>query len=149
MSIDLMAERLESLKAGILGSLSLYLASIITTSVNNLLLAKYFVALNIITINKLDWRWWVSSGLAAFSGLLFGVTYRYIIRSDKNLQLKVGGVFAFSLVRSLTQVDVGLCCFSSVLPFVVLGLENVLWFGLAAIALDSAIKLGWIKPFPS
>jgi predicted metal-binding membrane protein len=89
--------------------------------------------------------------------LLFGVTYRYIMSSDENPQLKAGGVLAFGLVRGLTQIDVGLCCYSTILPFVVLGAESVVWFAMSAIlfqshfvnALDTAIKLGWVKPFKS
>lgn len=144
-----MVERLESLKAGIFGGLSVCLTFLITTFLNNLLLAKYFTALSILQINIQDWRWWISGAISCFCGLLFGVTYRYIIRSDDNPQLKAGGVLAFGLVRALTQVDMGLCCYSTILPFVVLGAESVVWFAIAAIALDTAIKLGWIKPFKS
>lgn len=144
-----MVERLESLKAGIFGGLSVCLTFLITTFLNNLLLAKYFTALSILQINIQDWRWWISGAISCFCGLLFGVTYRYIIRSDDNPQLKAGGVLAFGLVRGLTQVDMGLCCYSTILPFVVLGAESVLWFAMSAIALDTAIKLGWIKPFKS
>ncbi|NEQ19495.1 MAG: hypothetical protein F6K28_07390, partial [Microcoleus sp. SIO2G3] len=93
--------------------------------------------------------WLVSAGIVSFCGLLFGVTYRYIIRADKNPQLKAGGVLAFGLVRGLTQVEVGFSDSKSVLPFVVLGVESILWFGLAAFFLDTAMQLGWIKPFQS
>lgn len=142
-----MAERLESLKAGIFGGLSVLLTFLITSFLNNLLLAKYFTTLSILQINIQDWRWWISGAISCFCGLLFGVTYRYIIRSDDNPQLKAGGVLAFGLVRGLTLMDVGLCCYSTVLPFVVLGAESVLWFAMSAIALDTAIKLGWVKTF--
>lgn len=144
-----MAERLESLKAGIFGGLSLCLTFLITSFLNNLLLAKYFTALSIFHQNIQDWRWWISGAISCFCGLLFGVTYRYIIRSDNNPQLKAGGVLAFGLVRGLTQIDVGLCCYSTILPFVVLGAQSIVWFAMSAIALDTAIKLGWIKPFQS
>jgi hypothetical protein len=97
-------------------------------------------------MNIHDWRWWISGAISCFCGLLFGVTYRYIIRSDNNPQLKAGGVLAFGLVRGLTQVDVGLYCYS-ILPFVVLGAESIVWFAMSAIALDTAIKLGWVKTF--
>ncbi|MBW4448877.1 MAG: hypothetical protein KME38_18945 [Spirirestis rafaelensis WJT71-NPBG6] len=149
-----MAERLESLKAGIFGGLSVCLTFVITTFLNNLLLDKYFPALSILQINIQDWRWWISGAISCFCGLLFGVTYRYIIRSDNNPQLKAGGVLAFGLVRGLTQVDVGLYCYS-ILPFVVLGAQSIVWFAISAIlfqshfvnALDTTIKLGWVKTF--
>jgi hypothetical protein len=144
---QLMAERVESLKAGILAGLSLMIAFFLTTLVNNLVLAKYFERLGSLAIDSLDLQWLVRTGIVCFSGLLFGVTYRYIIRSDKNPQLKAGGVLAFGLVRGFTQVDVGLSYSRDILPFVVLGVESILWFVLAAFFLDSAMQLGWIKPF--
>jgi len=146
--IQLIAERLESLKAGILGGCSLCFAYIVTSLVNTLVLAKYFKILASLQID-INWHWWVSGAVACFSGLLFGVTYRYIIRSDKNPQLKAGGVLAFGLVRGLTQIELGWNSASTVLPCLVLALESVLWFVVSAIALDTAIQLGWLKPFPS
>lgn len=73
----------------------------------------------------------------------------YIIRSDKNPQLKAGGVLAFGLVRGLTQIEIGWNYDSTILPFLVLAFESVLWFGIAAIALNIAIQLRWVKPFSS
>jgi hypothetical protein len=86
----------------------------------------------------------VSGAIATFSGLLFGVTYRYIIRSDKNPQLKAGGVLAFGLVRGLTQMELGLNSNITIWSFLVLAAESLLWFVFAAIALDF-----WVKPFSS
>lgn len=146
--VQLMAERLESLKAGIIGGLSVCFAFAIASLLNTLVLAKYFPALASLQSN-VNWYWWVSGAIATFAGLLFGVTYRYIIRSDKNPQLKAGGVLAFGLVRGLTQIELGWNSHSTIWPFVVLAFESVLWFGIAAIALDVAIQLRWVKPFSS
>ncbi|MGJ5628303.1 hypothetical protein [Nostoc sp. CALU 1950] len=143
-----MAERLESLKAGIIGGLSVCFAFAIASLLNTLVLAKYFPTLASLQSN-VNWHWWVSGAIATFAGLLFGVTYRYIIRSDKNPQLKAGGVLAFGLVRGLTQIELGWNSHSTIWPFVVLAFESVLWFGIAAIALDVAIQLRWVKPFSS
>ncbi|MDB9375606.1 hypothetical protein [Nodularia sphaerocarpa] len=142
--MQLMAERLESLKAGIIGGVCLCVAFLITSVVNTLVLARYFPLFASLQID-INWRWWLSGGIAAFSGLLFGVTYRYIIRKDQNPQLKSGGVLAFGLVRGLTQID----CAKTILPGLVLAGESVLWFAIGAIALDSTIQIGWIKPFGS
>lgn len=147
--IQLMAERLESLKAGIIGGLSLGLAFLITSLVNNLVLAKYFPILASQQITFRNLHELLSCAFAGFSGLLFGVTYRYIIRLDKNPQLKAGAVFAFGLVRGLTQIEVGWNVAGTVFPWMVLALESVFWFVLAALALDIAFQLGWIKPFKS
>ncbi|MBD2447312.1 hypothetical protein H6G76_09050 [Nostoc sp. FACHB-152] len=140
---QLMAERLESLKAAIIGGLSLGVACLLTNLCNSLVLVKYFDILTSLqfTVNL---HWLVSWAIAGFSGLLFGVTYRYIIRQDTNPQLKAGGVLAFGLVRGLAQIDAGWSW-----SFVVLALESVLWFVVAAIVLDAAIRIGWVKAFPS
>lgn len=142
--MQLMAERLESLKAGVIGGLSLCLAFLITSLVNILVLARYFPPLASLQ-TEINWHWWLSGAIAGFSGLLFGVTYRYIIRTDQNPQLKSGGVLAFGLVRGLTQID----CTQAMLPDFILAGESVLWFAMGAIALDTAIQIGWIKPFTS
>ncbi|WP_066383453.1 MULTISPECIES: hypothetical protein [unclassified Anabaena] len=143
---QLMAERLESLKAGIIGGLSLGLAFLITSLLNTLVLAKYFTIL-VSLQTDFNWDWWLSGAIAGFSGFLFGVTYRYIIRKDDNSHLKSGGVLAFGLVRGLTQVELGLNSSSTVLPFVVLASESILWFAIAAIALDISMQFAFLKPF--
>ncbi|MEA5582390.1 hypothetical protein VB620_13700 [Nodularia harveyana UHCC-0300] len=139
-----MAERLESLKAGIIGGVSLCSAFLITSLVKSLVLLKYFPTL-LSLHTEINWHWWLSGGIAGISGLLFGVTYRYIIRTDQNLQLKSGGVLAFGLVRGLTQIDHT----HGMLPGFVLAGESVLWFAVGAIALETTIKLGWLKAFNS
>lgn len=148
-NIDLMAERLESLKAAMMAGFCLFLSFLITSLINNLVLVKYFPALNNLQNEPLNLHFLLSSAIATVCGLLFGVTYRYIIRQDQNPQLKAGGVLAFGLVRGLTQIDVGIACTNNILLFVVLGVESVLWFAIAAIALDAAIQWGWLKPFSS
>jgi chromate transport protein ChrA len=145
---QLMAERVESFKAGIVGGLSMCFAFVLTSLLNTFILAKYFQILKSLQSN-VSWHWWVSSVVATFTGLLFGVTYRYIIRSDKNPQLKAGGVLAFGLVRGLTQIELGWNSNSTTWPFLVLAAESLLGFAFAAIALDLAIKLGWVKLFSS
>lgn len=142
-----MSERLESLKAGVLTGFCVTFAFLITTLVNNLILAKYFQSLSNFHIDLLSWHGLFSGAIAGFSGVLFGVTYRYIIREDQNPQLKAGGVLAFGLVRGLAQVEVGVSDVQTILPFAVLGLESILWFGLAGITLDVAMLLSWLKPF--
>jgi hypothetical protein len=143
-----MAERIESIKAGMIGGFSLGLAFIITSLLNTLVLARYFPTLVSLQID-VDWPWLLSGAIAGFSGLLFGITYRYIIRTDQNSHLKDGAVMAFGLVRGLTQIEMGWNSSNTVLPFVVMAGESILWFAMAAIALDLAIQLGWVKSFSS
>jgi hypothetical protein len=148
LNTQLMSERLESLKAGIIGGISLCLSFIVTILVNTLVLATYFPTL-VMRLEPLNLDFLLSVAITSFCGLLFGVTYRYIIRLDNNPQLKAGGVFAFGLVRGLTQIEVGWNSTATLLPYLVLALENVLWFAIAAITLDTAIQVGWLKPFSS
>ncbi|MEH2177161.1 hypothetical protein [Nostoc sp.] len=143
-----MAERIESLKAGIVGGLCVCLAFAIASLLNTFVLAKYFQTLASLHSN-INWHLWGSGAVATFTGFLFGVTYRYIIRSDRNPQLKAGGVLAFGLVRGLTQIELGWNWHSTICPFLVLAAESLLWFALAAIALDLAIQFRWVKPFSS
>jgi hypothetical protein len=146
---ELMAERLESLKAGIIGGSCLGLTFTISTLVNSFLLGKYFKALYNLNHLGFNTEFLLSGGIAVFSGLLFGVTYRYIIRSDKNSQLKAGGVMAFGLVRGLTQVDTGFNSTGAIVPFLVLSFESILSFAVAGFVVDTAIQLNWVKPFKS
>ncbi|MEL6580428.1 MAG: hypothetical protein AAFQ14_11800 [Cyanobacteria bacterium J06621_12] len=144
---DLMTERWESLKAAIISSLSFLLVFIFASIINRFLLKQYFQELNNVSIIATNWHWFISFGIAGFSGFLFGVTYRYIIREDKNLQLKSGSVLAFGLVRGLAQVDISLNYSLSILSLAVIGLESILEFAIAAFILDRAIKFSWVKPF--
>jgi hypothetical protein len=90
-------------------------------------------------------------GLAvSSSGFLFGVTYRYATRSDSNPQIQIGTVLAFSLVRSFALLESRLDPLSLtwpiplpvILPIVLLGLENGLLFGVAALLIN------WIQAMP-
>lgn len=142
-----MPERLESLKAAILASFG----AIFAFTIINLIQIKFSIF-----SSTFDLYWWLSAAIVLFSGFLFGVTYRYIIRDDNNFQLKAGGVMAFALVRGLVQADAKLAMvsdindiFSLAKPIAVVLAENVFLFGLAAILLDIAIHNSWIKAFKS
>ncbi|WP_353929206.1 hypothetical protein WJM97_12840 [Okeanomitos corallinicola TIOX110] len=151
--MKLMQERLESLKAGIIGSFAVAFSFLLTTVINELLLNQYFDILNINQFQLINLvinlEFLLSAGIAGFSGFLFGVTYRYIIRADKNSHLKSGAVFAFGLVRGLSQIELGWNINNSILPFVILAAESIFWFALARIILDFAIFQGLLKPFLS
>ncbi|AFY52799.1 hypothetical protein Riv7116_0191 [Rivularia sp. PCC 7116] len=144
---DLMAERLESFKAGIVSALSFSLVFILASIFNQFLLKEYFRQFYTDSVITLNWHLLISAGFAGFSGFLFGATYRYIIREDKNPHLKEGSVFAFGLARGLAQVDMGLNFSDSVFPLTVLASESITGFAIAAFTLDWAIKFGWVKPF--
>ena len=145
----LLAERVESLKAGIIGGLCLLCAFGITAWLAHLVLIPYLEWLSFSYTNVFDLHLIFSAAIAGFSGFLFGVTYRYIIRQDENPHLKSGAVLAFGLVRGLTQIDMGFNLNDTVMPAMILAIASLLWFFLTAKCLDLSIKWGWLKPFTS
>ncbi|MDP8962439.1 MAG: hypothetical protein M3O33_00340 [Cyanobacteriota bacterium] len=142
------AERIESLKAGILAGLSLVLAYGITTVGNSLVLVAQVEALAPLQITTVV-NLLVRMAIAFFSGFLFGVTYRYVIRDDKNPHLKSGAVLAFGLVRGLAPVEVEQNLTDSFWVLSVLGVESILYFAIARFTLDWAMHHKWVKPFRS
>ena len=72
--MELMTERLESLKAGVIGSISLGLAFLSTSLINVFWLDKYFFLVGYNTIDIVNLQVLLSGVIAGFSGFLFGVT---------------------------------------------------------------------------
>ncbi|MGC9524167.1 MAG: hypothetical protein ACP5D7_01360 [Limnospira sp.] len=134
------AERLESLRAGILAAVSLTAIALFLQGVNSLLLDRPLVP-------DLDLAVW--GAIAGASGFLFGATYRYIIRRDDNSHLKQGAVLAFGLVRGFAIAEAGLTRGDPLTPIILGGTESLLMFAGAAIVLDFALRRRWIAPFPS
>ncbi len=141
---DLMAERIDSLKAAIIGALCLLSTFILFYLLNAFLLHKYLESASLQII--WDWNFLVGVGVAGFSGFLFGVTYRYIIRDDNNPHLKSGGIVAFGLVRGLAQIDVGWNTTGEILPYIIIASESILGVAIAGLSIDFAIRNGWLKP---
>jgi hypothetical protein len=117
-----MAERLESLKTGIISGFSSGFGFLLT-------------------ILYSPTSWWIGAISIGISGFLFGVTYRYIIRTDDNPQLKSGAVMAFGLVRGLAYPD-------KIQTTIALTAESIFCFAIAATILNFSIQKNWIKPFP-
>lgn len=137
-------ERIESLKAGGFSALA-------TGSFFGLTIVLHQ---NLALQQQLGWQpttanWLVGWAIAIFSGFLFGVTYRYIIREDENPHLKSGAVTAFGLVRGLAQADVHLSSHSDLLPLALSLGESILLFAVARVLLDWVLRQGWLKPFRS
>lgn len=87
---------------------------------------------------------WISVAIAALSGALFGITYRYAVRQDTNSYLRSGVIFAFSFVRGLALVNVGAAVTMMGWPFLIAITESLLMFSLAAAGLEVALRQGWI-----
>ncbi|MEO1005148.1 MAG: hypothetical protein AAFW67_04695 [Cyanobacteria bacterium J06638_38] len=143
---SLVTERIESVKAGIFGAgafaLSELTISIVKYSVVNLILKLDAVAIS------WDITWLVQLTIALVSGFLFGVTYRYIIRDDRNSHLNDGAVMAFGLVRGLALVESNLIL-SELLSVLFLIIQSIVCFAIARYVLDLAINRKLIKPFIS
>jgi hypothetical protein len=140
---DLMAERIDSLKAAIIGAFCL-LSTFILFFLLNIFLLREYLGLSSPKVIW-DWNFLLGVGIAGFSGFLFGVTYRYIIRDDNNPHLKSGGIVAFGLVRGLAQIDVGWNATGQILPYIFIASESILGVAIAGLSVDLAIRNGWLK----
>ncbi|MGB3492451.1 MAG: hypothetical protein WBA57_06975 [Elainellaceae cyanobacterium] len=158
-------ERLESLKAGGFGAAALAIGFLLTSGFNGLMgeaLARsplpliqplIQTTLSATTIAQLlqpiDWmrpEWWLSGAIASGSGFLFGVTYRYIVRTDANSHLKTGAVGAFGLVRGLSQLDTGIALQANIWLLLILAGESMLLFAIAQLVLDMGLRLRAFQP---
>lgn len=139
---SLVTERVESVKAGILSSAVFGTVETVFILINN--------SLAINAENNLQ-MWQIVSmadfltklAIALISGFLFGVTYRYIIRSDRNSHLQDGSVLAFGLVRGFALIE-GTAFTALCLLLIV---ESIISFAAARFSLDFALKFKLIKPF--
>lgn len=138
---SLVTERIESVKAGILAAAVFGLMDAIFIILNH--------SLRNLTI---DWQiWQITSvtdlalrlAIAFSSGFLFGVTYRYIIRGDRNSHLQEGAILAFGLVRGFALIEG-----TAITPlWLLLIVESVGCFAIASLSLNLAMKFKLIKPF--
>jgi hypothetical protein len=133
-------ERIESIKAGSLSGIATGIAY------------GALVALDRFTINHHSNTFAslaLEVAIAGVAGFLFGVTYRYIIRTDRNDHLNSGAVLAFGLVRGLAQVNVRDLGLPQLATNVTLLAESILVFTIARYMLDYALAVNWILPFTS
>ena len=131
-------ERIESVKAGSLSGITAGIGYVSIAMLGTPILPEYA-------------RSSISLGLAAaisiVTGFLFGITYRYIIRTDRNDHLNSGAVLAFGLVRGLAQIDVSKFELSQIWLDVSIVAESILLFSIARYVLDRALVAGWVLPF--
>jgi hypothetical protein len=133
-------ERIESIKAGSLSGIAAGISYGATIAIDRLVLHEYSRSLASLGLEL---------AIAIVGGLLFGVTYRYIIRNDRNDHLNAGAVLAFGLVRGLAQVDANEFDLAQIwLDGLIVG-KSILLFAIARYTLDYAIALRWISPFKS
>jgi hypothetical protein len=141
---SLVTERIESVKAGVIGAGAFTLAALVLLVVQGLA-SDFILKLNT-SFEVISWILGIELAIGAVSGFLFGVTYRYIIRSDRNSHLQDGAVLAFGLVRGLALVEKNLVL-SELLSLAGLVLQSIVCFAIARLILDLAIAHKLIKPF--
>ncbi|MDA0265792.1 MAG: hypothetical protein O2890_01455 [Cyanobacteria bacterium] len=141
------AERWESLKAAILGGVVAATVAIAILLGRALLIPRDAPLAGLELTGLWGQMTLINGAIAAFSGALFALTYRYGVRQDTNPQLKGGVVLAFTLVRGLALVDVGAAIAHHYWPFFAASLESLLLFGITGLLLDLSLVKGWITPF--
>lgn len=142
---SLVSERIESVKAGVVGAGSFVLAELGVVLFKTLVFPSVQEQYSQTTV-ALNLEWLLPIAIGAVSGFLFGVTYRYIIRDDHNSHLNDGAVLAFGLVRGLALIE-GKPVLSELLLLGILIVQSIIYFATARAILDQAISRKLIKPF--
>lgn len=143
------AQRLESVKAAVVGAVSGSIAALPAAAVAD-------------GFKFAQWEYDVDT--IAISCALFAITYRYAMREDGDMQVRMGVVGAFAVSRAAPAVHVSDSCLVAPLRCPPLGLYldgTMLAQGVtalvvagcafagAAAAIDAVIERGWLQPFPS
>ena len=152
LSVD---DRIESFKAGFLGAIASVFAffaiailhHFLQNSLTVQLISSFELGNPFILLIKLS--------MIGFSGFLFAVTYRYIVRRDRNSHLKSGAILAFACIRSFGTIERDLSALT-LLPLTqmafaiaILLLENLAWLAIVQSILETAIQNKWIAAFGS
>ncbi len=137
---NLVTERIESIKGGIASAGVFAIADLGIVLLNTF--TFHISDVELIPVYSLQ-DWLIRAIIAVSTGFLFGVTYRYIVRSDQNSHLQDGAVLAFGLVRGLALVEGKAIS----LILLVLIIESIISFAIARSALDFALSRKLIKPF--
>ena len=149
------ADRIESFNAGFLGAIASVFAFFAIALLHHFL--QNFLSVQLISSFELSSPFilLIKLGMIGFSGFLFAVTYRYIVRRDRNSHLKSGAILAFACIRSFGAIDRDLPTLT-LLPLVqlalvsaILLLENVAWLAIVQSILETAIQNKWIAAFGS
>jgi hypothetical protein len=153
------ADRIESFKAGFLGAIASvfaffaialmhhFLQNFLTVHLTGQLISSFELGSPLILLIKLS--------MIGFSGFLFAVTYRYIVRRDRSSHLKSGAILAFACIRGFATIERDLPALT-LLPLTqmafaiaILLLENILWLAIVQSILETSIQHQWIVAFGS
>jgi hypothetical protein len=163
-----LADRIESFKAGFLGAIASIFAFFAIALLDHFvkqglpkilpqISPQTFLQMQLVTSFEIDKPLvlLVKLGMIGFSGFLFAVTYRYIVRGDRNSHLKSGAILAFACIRSFATIDrdlptfIHLSLIQAVLAIAMLFLENIAWLAIVQSILETAIQHKWITAFGS
>ena len=143
---SLVTERIESVKAGLITAMAFTIADLIAILLNNLIFVRWEMQFHLLHLtSQLDSL--ITIATALVSGFLFGVTYRYIVRNDRNSHLKDGAVMAFGLVRGLALLEATAIKSGQFWSLTILITESIWAFAIARYCLDFALRKKIIKPF--
>jgi hypothetical protein len=149
-------DRLESLKAGLVGASALLPTELLLLSLRWFqwtqqdgapLTCEYLFA-SVQAPYPSAWTILFHLSETALAGFLFGVTYRYAIRQDTNPQLKTGTFLAFALARGLGQIDAQVQLTSDWRLWIGVAIESVGLFAIATLLLNVALQKGWLAIAP-
>jgi len=145
-------ERIESVKAAVVSTLAGSLANAPFSVFGGLIFDG----------GRLTPTWEFNNDALALQLFLFGVVYRYAVRTDENPNLKQGVVGAFAVSRVLNQIRIddticsslplncgapfGYVSWSMIQQALLAGLPSLLAFGISAYVLDSSFKRGLVAP---
>ncbi|MBE9116667.1 hypothetical protein IQ249_12220 [Lusitaniella coriacea LEGE 07157] len=139
--MDLRTERIESLKVGAIGGFAFCIADIVAR------LANAQIPIDLDSLPRFAGiEGLIGGAIAIASGFLFGVTYRYIVRSDDNSHLRDGAVLAFGLVRGLAPIAAQSALALDWGSSIIFGVESLLCYLIARLALDLAFRNQWVQP---
>lgn len=146
-AVEQMAERRASLWTGLVAATVVGILFAGLTAINHGL-AAMASGLWVLQMQGVNVQGAASLAIATLTGFVFGITYRYAVRTDINPFLESGVVWAFSLTRGLTQLEIGVMAEGEVFPFLLLAIESVLLFVVARWVLDLGMQQGWVQAFP-
>ncbi len=129
-------ERIESVKAGGMGAIAFTGAYLTAMVVRYHIIGEDVTGMAVI----------IKIAIALLNGFLFGVTYRYLVRTDDNAHLRDGAVLAFSLVRGLVPLEISSNFSENWLILALLSGESLICFAFARLTLDFAFNRRWIEP---
>ena len=143
-------ERIESIKAGLLGAIACVITAVAFSLLEAMLLPELHgfnggespaSLISLLPWQSLGWA------IASLTGFLFAVTYRYVIREDPSSHLRSGAVLAFGLVRGMAQVDAAWVLQEDWLLLIIMLGESLAMIAIARIVLDLGLAQGWLQPF--